>query len=134
MRFQSRKIVSAALTALLAGTVFGCASTQNRNMNPGERTEVSAGVAEMVDDLGEVDVRFADNVYCERVRRVGTHLVTRVCYDSREAARKSRRDLDRLYRGIGGGTAGCTGGVCAGAGEVGPAFSAAGGRIPNALR
>ncbi|MEM1091979.1 MAG: hypothetical protein AAF552_11000 [Pseudomonadota bacterium] len=104
--------VNTALLALLAA-IAGCASTSERNMNAGERTLVSDEVAELVEELGEVDVRFAENVYCERIRRVGTHLVTRVCWDSREAARQSRQASDRYHRSMGNGT-GCTLGTCAG--------------------
>ncbi len=104
---------SAAL--LLLTTLFaGCASTQNRGMNPGEKTAVSAEVMKMVEELGEVDVRFAENVYCERVRRVGTHLVTRVCFNSREAARKSKSNVDRMSRGMGAGTSACLSSNCSG--------------------
>ncbi len=103
-------IVNATLLALLAA-IAGCASTSERNMNAGERTVVSDEVAELVEELGEVDIRFAENVYCERIRRVGTHLVTRVCWDSREAARQSRQAADRYHRAMGIGTA-CSGGAC----------------------
>ncbi|MFK7956368.1 MAG: hypothetical protein AB8B96_09750 [Lysobacterales bacterium] len=115
---MNNKLSHAAQNAalLLIITVFaGCASTQKRAMNPGEKTAVSAEVAKMVEEMGEVDVRFAENVYCERVRRVGTHLVTRICFDSREAARKSKGNMHRLSRGIGSGTAGCVSGNCSGA-------------------
>lgn len=99
---------------LLVLLVSGCASTQNRNMNPGEQTLVSPEVEKLVDELGEVDVRFAENLYCERIRRVGTHLVTRICYDSREAARKKRESMHRLQRGSGVGAIGCGSGSCDG--------------------
>ncbi len=114
MKFHPKPVLAGAAGLLLAALCSGCASTQARGMNPGEKTAVSADVAALVEELGEVDVRFAENLYCQRVRRVGTHLVTRVCFNSREAARKSQGDMARMNRGIGVGSAGCSLGNCGG--------------------
>ncbi|MEM9305271.1 MAG: hypothetical protein AAGE01_24395, partial [Pseudomonadota bacterium] len=69
--------------ALGAATLFlsACIATHERPMNEGEKTIVSDAVAQKVDDAGgRLDIRDDDTVICDRFKRTGTHMVTRVCY------------------------------------------------------
>ena len=83
---------------LLAVLLGACASTQRRAMNDGERTITTAPVRALVNDQGEVDVRFEKDVHCERIKRVGTHLVQRFCYSGQNARKAAREALHRYTR------------------------------------
>lgn len=75
----------ALLAAAVAATV-GCASTQDRPMNSGELTYASQEVRKRVNESkdGILDVRQHSDIRCRRFKRVGTHMVTRVCYTKEE--------------------------------------------------
>ena len=71
-------------------------------MNEGEKTYVSNQVAQLVEDNdGVLDTREHDDVYCERIRRTGTHLVERLCYTRAEKEAMDRATQDELRRRFG---------------------------------
>ncbi|MDX1569291.1 MAG: hypothetical protein R3200_02325 [Xanthomonadales bacterium] len=97
--------------------VVGCTATQERPMNAGEKTYVSDRVAQMVEENdGSLDTREHEDVYCERIRRTGTHLVERLCYTKAEKNAMVKAQQDELRRRF--GNIKCmdqtTGGACSG--------------------
>ena len=93
-----KKLSLAALVAL----TFGCTATHERPMNDGEKTYVSERVAQLVEDNeGILDTREHDDVYCERIRRTGTHMVERLCYTRAEKEAMVKAQQDEMTRRFG---------------------------------
>ena len=95
----------------------GCTATHERPMNAGEKTYVSDRVAQLVDENdGRLDTREHEDVYCERIRRTGTHLVERLCYTKAEKDAMVKAQQDEVRRRF--GSIKCmdrtTGGACSG--------------------
>ena len=84
------------LTILIAITLCGCVAKHKRILNDGEKTLVSDAVHALVmaTDEGLLDICQHDNVRYERIRIVGAHLVTRLCFTREEEAmmRKTREE------------------------------------------
>ncbi|MDX1569292.1 MAG: hypothetical protein R3200_02330 [Xanthomonadales bacterium] len=71
-------------------------------MNKSEKTYVSDRVAQMVEENdGVLDTREHEDVYCERIRRTGTHLVERLCYTRAERDAMVKAQQDEVYRRFG---------------------------------
>ena len=88
-------LLALALTA-------GCMATHERPMNKAEKTYVSDRVAQLVDENdGVLDTREHEDVYCERFRRTGTHLVERICYTQAERDAMVNAQQDETYRRFG---------------------------------
>lgn len=89
------------LLSILA-IVVGCTATHERPMNKSEKTYVSDRVAQMVEENdGVLDTREHEDVYCERIRRTGTHLVERLCYTRAERDAMVKAQQDEVYRRFG---------------------------------
>lgn len=85
-----RKLLSLAVLAALGG----CANNGPIDPNRGELI-ASPGVQAIFDDE-DVDIAEAtDRVRCERIMRVGTHLIERYCYTVPEQDEEERR-IDRI--------------------------------------
>ncbi|MFK7956839.1 MAG: hypothetical protein AB8B96_12170 [Lysobacterales bacterium] len=90
------------LLAVMAFTISGCVATHERGMNESEKTVVSDQVLAMVDEAGgTLDIREKPEVYCKRIRVTGSHMVTRVCYTSREDEAMAEETKATYYRRFG---------------------------------
>ena len=90
------------ITLLTAALLCGCLAKHSRMLNEGEKTLVSADVRELVlaAEDGLLDIREHKNIRCERIRIVGTHLLTRLCFtkeESREMARKTQEEYWKAF-------------------------------------
>ena len=69
----------------LCTLLTACVTAEQRLNNRSERTLLSAKVHTLLDESnGTLDTREHADVGCERIRIVGSHLVTRFCYTSEE--------------------------------------------------
>lgn len=111
--------MSKILIPVLAFAMLGaCIATHERSMNAGEKTLVSDEVLAMVEENdGSLDIREHDNVRCERLRLVGTHMVTRLCYTTEEEKKMAEESRKKYYGRFGApkcldqSSASCQGGL-----------------------
>lgn len=115
------------LLAIIALALSACASTQRRAMNDGERTITTDKVRALVQAQGAVDVRFDEQIRCERIRIVGTHLIQRFCYSGAEAKEAARDAMRRYSRSVTIG--GCGAGGCSSGGPRAAEGGSGGGNI-----
>ena len=82
------------ITMIAIVGLAGCQSVPE-NVNRGELV-ASAGVRAMFEDPGIDAVEAGERVRCERYRRVGTHLIQRVCMTMEEWELKERHTQEEV--------------------------------------
>lgn len=87
------------ITLALCFGLAACVSKQDRPMRYSEDTVLSQEVSKRLDEQdGELDVREHEDIRCERIRIVGTHMITRHCYTLGESAATADRNRNEIER------------------------------------